>query len=356
MRLKKFLLVSAIFVGSLSFAVPAFAVTQDDVDQAKEKVSNTQVSLTEVAQRYAKALGEVELLKEEIRVAKENIRKTKKEIKNTKEEISARAAKVYTEKEEIEGGSSLKDEEKQYLTETVVGSQEDLLTKMAYLEESLAEQQKVLDVKKDEQEKLAVALEKDRQKLEVALDEARKSETDITQQLAREEAARKAAEEARKAQEAAMRSYQQAKKSGTSYIAPPSNIQAPSGNGVFIFPTPGRITSGFGYRVHPIYGSGRMHTGIDISAPYGQPIFAAGDGIVSMASYYGGYGNAVIILHGGGLSTLYGHQSRLAVSPGQAVSRGQIIGYVGSTGASTGNHLHFEVMVGGSKVNPLAYL
>jgi murein DD-endopeptidase MepM/ murein hydrolase activator NlpD len=108
--------------------------------------------------------------------------------------------------------------------------------------------------------------------------------------------------------------------------------------------------------VHPIYGDVRVHTGVDFAADEGTPILAAGDGVVVMASEYGGYGNATIIDHGGGLATLYGHQSAILVSEGQSVRRGQVIGRVGCTGACTGPHLHFEVRVNGTPVNPVPYL
>jgi murein DD-endopeptidase MepM/ murein hydrolase activator NlpD len=131
----------------------------------------------------------------------------------------------------------------------------------------------------------------------------------------------------------------------------------PSGHGVLAVPIPGApITSGFGPRVHPIYGDVRMHTGIDFGASAGTPIRAAADGVVVSAGPLGGYGNATVIDHGNGLATLYGHQSSIAVSPGQRVSRGQVIGYVGCTGLCTGPHLHFEVRVRGTPVDPMPYL
>lgn len=123
-----------------------------------------------------------------------------------------------------------------------------------------------------------------------------------------------------------------------------------------MWPVRGSISSGFGWRVHPIYGYGRMHSGLDISAGYGTPIRATGAGRVIQSGYYGGYGNCVIIDHGNGLSTLYGHCSELAVGQGAFVKKGQTIGYVGSTGASTGPHLHYEVAVNGSQVDPSGYL
>jgi murein DD-endopeptidase MepM/ murein hydrolase activator NlpD len=117
-----------------------------------------------------------------------------------------------------------------------------------------------------------------------------------------------------------------------------------------IWPIRGRLTSGFGRRW------GRLHAGIDIAAPRGTPIRAARAGKVIFSGWVGGYGNAVIINHGGGMATLYGHQSRRAVRVGQIVKQGEVIGYVGSTGHSTGNHLHFETRINGRAQNPRRYL
>jgi murein DD-endopeptidase MepM/ murein hydrolase activator NlpD len=139
---------------------------------------------------------------------------------------------------------------------------------------------------------------------------------------------------------------------------PPPNPSAPgttSASG-FQWPVGGRVTSEFGYRVHPIYSTRRLHAGIDLGAPSGTPIVAAKGGTVISAGSRGGYGTTVVISHGGGISTLYAHQSRLAVQTGDVVGRGDVIGYVGSTGNSTGPHLHFEVRVSGTPNNPRGYL
>ena len=117
-------------------------------------------------------------------------------------------------------------------------------------------------------------------------------------------------------------------------------------------PVFGRITSGFGLRRHPILGYTRMHAGIDFAAAYGSPIYATSDGLVTYAGWHGGHGNFVKLDAGGGLGTGYGHMSRIAVSPGLRVRRGQVIGYVGSTGLSTGAHLHYEMYRNGVAVNP----
>lgn len=117
------------------------------------------------------------------------------------------------------------------------------------------------------------------------------------------------------------------------------------------------ITSNYGTREHPVQGVTKFHTGIDIgNAGFGAPIIAAADGVVSMASYYGGYGNCVMINHGNGISTLYGHGQKILTTVGSTVKKGDLIMEVGSTGVSTGPHLHFEVRINGSHVNPLPYL
>jgi murein DD-endopeptidase MepM/ murein hydrolase activator NlpD len=122
------------------------------------------------------------------------------------------------------------------------------------------------------------------------------------------------------------------------------------GSGQLSWPINASISSGFGFRW------GRLHAGVDMPVPEGTPLHAADGGRVAIAGWMGGYGNYTCIQHTGSLSTCYGHQSRIAVSVGQSVSRGQVIGYSGNTGHSTGPHLHFEVRVGGNPVDPMGYL
>jgi murein DD-endopeptidase MepM/ murein hydrolase activator NlpD len=127
------------------------------------------------------------------------------------------------------------------------------------------------------------------------------------------------------------------------------SVSGVSGSGL-IWPADGPITSGFGMRW------GAMHSGIDIGAGYGADIRAAEAGTVIMADYNGGYGNCVVVDHGGGFSTLYGHMSNIEVSYGETVKQGELLGEVGSTGNSTGPHLHFETRVDGEAQNPMRYL
>ncbi len=116
------------------------------------------------------------------------------------------------------------------------------------------------------------------------------------------------------------------------------------------------MTSAYGLRVHPVLGGRRQHKGIDLAMPTGTPVYATADAMVSKAERFSGYGLYVSLEHGGEIQTRYGHLSRIAVAAGQQVRKGDVIGYVGSTGRSTGPHLHYEVRVGGLSVNPVPYL
>lgn len=132
--------------------------------------------------------------------------------------------------------------------------------------------------------------------------------------------------------------------------------EGPKGSGQLLRPVGGPMTSAFGPRTHPIFNTVRMHNGVDFGSGMGTPIKSAADGTCVFSGVMSGYGNVVVVDHGGGLATLYAHQSRTACGVGTKVARGQVIGFVGSTGNSTGPHLHFEVRINGNPVNPAPYL
>jgi len=123
-----------------------------------------------------------------------------------------------------------------------------------------------------------------------------------------------------------------------------------------LWPVEGQVTGSFGERIDPFNGEGAFHSGVDISSNYGHPIVAPADGVVVATDTMGGYGKAIVIDHGNGISTRYGHLSGYAVSAGQTVHRGAVIGYVGASGRSTGPHLHYEVRINDTPVNPYKYL
>jgi len=137
------------------------------------------------------------------------------------------------------------------------------------------------------------------------------------------------------------------------YLAKEQDVFRASPSG---WPAAGKISSGFGMRAHPRYGDRRMHTGIDITLPRGTPLHATADGVVSFADRSGGNGNIVVIEHGHGLSTVYAHNTRNSVKAGQTVKRGEVIAYSGSTGMSTGPHVHYEVWRNGQSINPEPFL
>ncbi|MEL6554364.1 MAG: peptidoglycan DD-metalloendopeptidase family protein [Cyanobacteria bacterium J06621_11] len=139
-------------------------------------------------------------------------------------------------------------------------------------------------------------------------------------------------------------------------IAREEALRAARASGKMITPTSGPITSHFGSRYHPVLGYSRFHAGTDFGAATGTPILAAETGVVIFSGWYGGYGNTVILDHGDGMTTLYAHASRLNVAEGQAVRKGEVIAAVGTTGLSTGPHLHFEVRRSGEPVDPMGYI
>lgn len=205
---------------------------------------------------------------------------------------------------------------------TIEAQNRELFDKKAELEAIEDEKEKSLAKMREMHDELAASLEK----LEAQLGELHSHEGDL------EAAALKLTQDLR-----ANQAYQAAASMGESATG-------------YMWPLNGAVTSYYGYRW------GRQHTGIDIDGTTGQPIVASKAGTVSMASSYSGYGNAVIVDHGGGYQTLYAHLSAFAVSAGQTVSQGQVVGNVGCTGSCTGDHLHFEVRVNGAPQDPLNYL
>ena len=176
---------------------------------------------------------------------------------------------------------------------------------------------------------------------------------------AEEEARRRQAEEAQRQAEMEARRQAQLEAGNVDIVEfgeDDGGYVMQSYGGGMIWPVSGPITSEFGWRTHPIFGNARFHSGLDIGSDYGVPIHAAQGGVVIESGWIGGYGNTIMIDHGGGIVTLYGHNESLAVGVGQTVNQGDVIAYCGSTGNSTGPHCHFEVRLGGEPVSPWDYL
>ncbi len=218
-----------------------------------------------------------------------------------------------------------------------------------------------LDAQRKELESMKLSLVADQMALQdtkgelessqASLSSAKNSKESLQEKLLSEKAL------AQKALDEEEQSNKEIEKLIKDYIASQANKGVYEG-GKFSWPTPGnsRITSQYGWRIHPITKTKSMHTGIDIAAPRNAAIVAVAGGKVIYAAWYGAYGNCTIIDHGGGLTSMYGHQNKLGVKEGEIVLKGDQIGYVGTTGLSTGNHLHFEVRLQGNHTTPWPYL
>jgi murein DD-endopeptidase MepM/ murein hydrolase activator NlpD len=252
----------------------------------------------------------------------------------------------------LSGATSLEDASRRMaMQRQVVNNDRDVLDELRATKEDLAVERQRADAAREVAAKRRAAADQtlatyktnlaEKARMEAALDARIKAVTGEIEEMSRNEASIQALING---EDAAAKRLARASRGGGS-----GDSGSVSGAGMR-WPASGPVTSGFGYRW------GRLHAGIDIGAGSGAPIRAAKDGVVIFSGTQSGYGNVVIIDHGGGLTTLYAHQSRRAASDGADVSAGEVIGYVGSTGHSTGPHLHFETRVGGNPQNPMRYL
>ena len=340
-----------------------------------ERLSGAQASLAAVQAQLADAQGEVDLLVaqiqgEEARLAvvngqleiiQQNLVETTVDLQNTLEDLEVQVVELYMNATAsvttmVLGFDTAAEASVGLVyVEQVTGQSEDLLDTFEFLKLEEERQQNLAFERQNEVEEILTGLAGEKVVLdgEVAKVEALRIEAEanlanvrsLLNQINSDIVAAEQQHESLEADAARLKDEIAA-------------LQDSGGTnpGVLGWPVSGRLSSPYGYRIHPIYGTKRLHTGIDIAASNGTPIAAAGSGKVILAKVFGGYGNAVVVDHGGGLTTLYAHQSRIAVSVGQAVSRGDTIGYVGSTGNSTGAHLHFETAEYGNRVDPLKYL
>ena len=246
----------------------------------------------------------------------------------------------------------------EYIT-TISEYDRDMLVEFQHIVQMVAEQEETLKAEYAELEAMQNSLIAKQGELNELMaskeEEIQKLSDDLGATRDRLEQLKKAAEEAARKQK---EQEEQAKRAqANANISSGAGASVVTGNGTFAHPCPGaRVSSEFGWRDEPIAGAGNTHKGLDLAAPTGTPIYAAAAGTVSIARYSNSAGNWVVINHGNGLQTYYMHASALYVAEGQSVSKGQNIAAVGSTGQSTGPHLHFQVMVNGTPVNPRNYL
>lgn len=330
------------------------------LEESKAEERSISQQLSYINSQIAAVENELSILERRIQEAEQKIKEAEEELERIQEELDLKIAafkerlvEIYKNgslniAELITNSKSLTDflvqmelikriaEKDMEMLEEIEAALEEQEQKKKELEEQKAEvvalkdevevQKAELEKKKEEQQQFLASAREERQTIERILEEEEEAHRQVSEMIRRLELEER----------------------GLS-TTPPSELA---------WPTPGytRITSDYGWRTHPILRDRRFHTGIDIAAPMGSTVVAAADGEVVHADWHGGYGKTVIIMHGGGITTLYAHLSSISVSHGQLIARGERIGGIGTTGLSTGPHLHFEVLENGQHTSPWPYI
>lgn len=368
-------LLCALFVGS-TLLLPVYGASINQLKQERQQlnsqIKNKEAQLKEKKSQQAEIFGQLKEISSSIDALEKNLEQIKSQkaeteegIKETEEELEEAQARL-EERTEVLGArlnEIYKQGEVNYLEVLLEATSfRDFLVRY-HLLETIAEQDMDLiaeiEAERQEIEKQKAKLEADRNKLVALEKQAQENVATLELKQGEKKKIMASLEKEKAAIEKGLKELEQASNAIAAQIraaqSTPSAYHGKS-SGRFIQPVSGPITSQYGWRVHPVLGTKRLHTGIDIGAGSGTPIKAGGAGAVIFAGWLGAYGNAVVIDHGGGLSTLYGHMSSIGVSKGQVVKQGQTIGRVGSTGWSTGPHCHFEVRVNGDPTSPWPYL
>lgn len=393
MKKKTVTLVASLLCGSIMMATPYWYQAQDE--DLTNQLSNIQQQLTNEANKKSEAEKTIGTVYEQLHAIQieldtatadlkqvqadrirldQDITKTEAELKAAQERLQSREKVFYKRVRDIYINGRLS-----YL-DVVVGSKDfsDFANRMEMLKRILQADMELINTIKTEREEIAskkAKLEADRAKVLELEKVAQEKQTIINQKKAERQAV---LERAMNDRDTAERAYNELMVSSASITAMLQQRAAEraaaaaaasqggsgggatttwvQGTGQLAAPVNAPITSDFGWRIHPIYGTSRLHAGTDFGVDEGTPVHAADGGVVVEAGWISGYGYTVIIDHGNGMSTLYAHNSDVAVSPGQTVSKGQVVSYSGNTGGSTGPHLHFEVRINGEPTDPMGYL
>lgn len=375
MDMKKF--VSALTVLLFSLSIAGTALADEDLEEQlaniQEKAARQQEITNEAAARVSDLSSQLDVVEEQVREASNAYYAVKRELDDTQEKIDENQELLErTEEELVDKNNMLKRRVRDiYINgqisyiDVIFGAKDfsDFITRMDVLKRIIKyDYDLVMDVK----EKKSViktareALEKDKAAVKILVDDADAKLSELEDLRYAKEQLLAEAENDQAASEAAYNELMAASEEISNLIRqsqiPDYVYTGSAGAGGMVWPLNGPVTSPYGWRTHPIYGTSRFHSGLDIGGDYGLPIVAAASGVVSHSGWISGYGYTVIIDHGGGVSTLYGHNEDLVVSVGQSVGQGQTIAWCGSTGNSTGPHCHFEVRINGEVTSPYDYL
>lgn len=323
------------------------------VESVSERLRQIQEELRVATAEYKEVKGQLDSVEDKISDNTELVQKTEADLKVKNKKLQQRVRDIY-----INGQISYVD--------VLFGAKDfaDLMTRMDVLKRIIKHDYDLIMKVKEEKatvENTRAQLEKDKAEAEVLVADAQAKKAKVEdkeseQQVLLDQAVYDRDTSERMYEEIMAASQDVANMIRRSQMSSAGYSGAPAGAGGMIWPISGPITSEFGWRTHPIFGTARFHSGLDIGGDYGMPIYAAASGTVIYAGWISGYGNAVIIDHGGGVTTLYGHNDSLNVSEGENVAQGQVIAMCGSTGNSTGPHCHFEVRENGEPVSPYGYL
>ena len=323
------------------------------VENVSERLRQIQEELRVATAEYKEVKGQLDSVEDTISDTTELLQTTEAALKVRNKKLQQRVRDIY-----INGQISYVD--------VLFGAKDfaDLMTRMDVLKRIIKHDYDLIMKVKEEKatvENTRAQLEKDKAEAEVLVADAQAKKTKVEdkeseQQVLLDQAIYDRDTSERMYEEIMAASQEVANMIRRSQMSSAGYSGAPAGAGGMIWPISGPITSEFGWRTHPIFGTARFHSGLDIGGDYGMPIYAAASGTVIYAGWISGYGNAVIIDHGGGVTTLYGHNDSLNVSEGENVAQGQVIAMCGSTGNSTGPHCHFEVRENGEPVSPYGYL
>ncbi len=301
------------------------------ISDVETKIEETNQKIDEINEQSEKLIREIEELEENIKENEEYLGERLKVINNN---YTLSYLKVILSSDSISGFLN-----NIYVVQEIVEQDKEMLENLEKDKTEIEDKKQALDKNKEEEKLVKEELEKTKK----SLDEDKEEVDKLKQELEKEE------EELQlQLQEISSKSIPSSDNSSSS-----NNIVS---NGSWPVPGYNRISSYYGNRLHPVLGVQKMHTGIDIPAPQGTPVVSIDSGTVIYSGVQGSYGNTVMIQHSNGRVTLYAHNSSLNVRVGQSVKKGQMIAKIGSTGRSTGPHLHFEIRINGSAKNPLDYL